>query len=96
MRGVSLVPMIVPFSRICSGMLLANPLPEIDAIPAADFDSARQRAEFDAVGVTGARLTPFLLKRIAELLGPRVLDANRKLIVNNARLAAEVACSWGD
>ncbi len=79
-----------------SGALLANPLPEIDAIPAVDFERARQKAEADAAGVTGARLTPFLLKRIAELLGPAVLDANRTLIVNNARLAAEVACSLED
>ncbi len=79
-----------------SGAVLANPLPEIDAIPAADFDRARQQAEADATGVTGARLTPFLLKRIAERLGPAVLIANRKLIVNNARLAAEVACFMGD
>ena len=79
-----------------SGAVLANPLPEIDAILATDFDRARQQAEADATGVTGARLTPFLLKRIAELLGPAVLDANRTLIVNNARLAAEVACSLED
>ena len=79
-----------------SGALLANPLPEIDAIPATDFERVRLQAEADAAGVSGARLTPFLLKRIAELLGPRVLDANRTLIVNNARLAAEVACSLGD
>lgn len=79
-----------------SGAVLANPLPEIDAIPAAEFDRARQQAEADATGVTGARLTPFLLKRIAERVGPAVLNANRKLIVNNARLAAEVACFMGD
>ena len=79
-----------------SGAVLANPLPETDAIPAVDFERARHRAEGDAAGVTGARLTPFLLQRIAELLGPAVLDANRKLIVNNARLAAEVACSLED
>jgi len=79
-----------------SGMVLANPLPEIDAIPAVEFDCARQQAEFDAAGVTGARLTPFLLSRVAELLGPRVLEANQKLIVNNARLAAGVACVLGE
>ena len=73
------------------GMLLANPLPDEDAIPLADFERARSIAEAESAGVTGAALTPFLLKRIAEILGPAALDANRKLIVNNARLAAEVA-----
>lgn len=76
-----------------AGALLANRPPVADAIPEAEFERARQTAEADAgrVGVTGAKLTPYLLKRIAEILGPPVLEANRKLIVANARLAAEVA-----
>ena len=76
-----------------SGVLLVNPLPVAEAIPYVDFDRARLVAEADAAtaGVTGAMLTPYLLKRIAELLGPRVLEANKKLIVANARLAGEVA-----
>ena len=76
-----------------SGVLLANPLPVAKAIPYEDFDRARLIAEADAAtaGVTGAMLTPYLLKRIAELLGPPVLEANKKLIVANARLAGEVA-----
>ncbi len=76
-----------------SGVLLANPLSAADAIPLAEFERAQKIAEGDAerAGVMGAKLTPFLLKRIAEILGPAVPDANRKLIVNNARLAAEVA-----
>ena len=73
-----------------SGVLLANPLPNADAIPLDDFERARAIAESEAV-VTGAKLTPYLLKRIAELLGPPVLEANKKLIVANAKLAAEVA-----
>lgn len=77
------------------GVILANPLPNADAIPPADFEQARRLAETDAerAGVFGARLTPYLLKRIAEILGPVVLLANQKLIVANARLAAEIACS---
>ena len=41
--------------------------------------------------MTGAKLTPFLLARLAELSGGRTLAANRTLVVANARLAAEVA-----
>ena len=74
-----------------NGMLLANPLPAQDAIPFAEFDRALGIAEAESAGVSGAKLTPFLLRLIAEILGTKVLDANRKLIVNNARLAAEVA-----
>ncbi len=78
-----------------NGVILANPLATADAIPLADFDRARRLAEADAekVGVFGARLTPYLLKRIAEILGPAVLLANQKLVVANARLAAEIACA---
>ena len=75
------------------GVLLANPLPEADAIPVDEFEDARTVAEHDAeqAGVTGAKLTPYLLQRLAELTEGKTLRANRTLIVNNARLAAEVA-----
>jgi pseudouridylate synthase len=75
------------------GALLANPLPEADAVPVTEFESALAVAEADAerAGVTGAKLTPFLLARLAELTAGKTLRANRTLIVNNARLAARVA-----
>ena len=41
--------------------------------------------------VTGAAVTPFLLRRIAELSEGKTLRANQALIVANARLAARVA-----
>ena len=75
------------------GAVLANPLPEADAVPADEFAAALAVAEADAgrVGVSGAKLTPFLLARLAELTGGKTLRANRTLVVNNARLAAQVA-----
>jgi len=75
------------------GAVLANPLPVADAVPAEELAGAMRQAETDAerAGVSGAKLTPFLLAKLAELTGGRTLTANRKLIVNNAKLAAEVA-----
>lgn len=75
------------------GAILANPLSEVDAIPADELADAMQTANeaADAAGISGAKLTPFLLAKLAELTGGRTLAANRTLIVNNARLAAEVA-----
>lgn len=75
------------------GAVLANPLPDADAVPADEFAAALRVAEVDAErdGVTGAKLTPYLLARLAELTGGRTLRANRTLIVGNARLAAQVA-----
>jgi pseudouridylate synthase len=76
-----------------TGTLLCQPLPEEDAIDPEEFRNALAIAEARAEtqGVTGAKLTPFLLAQLAELTEGRTLVANRKLIVNNARLAAEVA-----
>lgn len=75
------------------GMVLANPLPDTDAIPQGEFEAWQAVAEADAerAGVGGPKLTPFLLARLAELSGGRTLTANRKLIVDNAALAARVA-----
>lgn len=75
------------------GAVLAQPCPEELAIDAQAFNSALAEAELDATaeGVSGPDLTPFLLARLAELTGGKTLVANRALIVNNAKLAAEVA-----
>jgi pseudouridine-5'-phosphate glycosidase len=76
-----------------SGAVLARSCPDEAAIPAAEFHEWLRKAEEDAqeARVSGPRITPFLLKRLAELSGGRTLIANRALIVANARLAAEVA-----
>ena len=80
-----------------AGMVLANPLPDADAIPQVDFDAWLAKAELDAASanVGGAKLTPFLLARLAVLSDGRTLAANKTLIVNNARLAARVAVCLG-
>ncbi len=75
------------------GAILAQPCPEDVAIPETEFREAFERAELEAreQGVRGAKVTPFLLARIAALTGGRTSVANRALIAINARLAAEVA-----
>jgi pseudouridine-5'-phosphate glycosidase len=75
------------------GAVLAQPCPGDVAIPPDEFHEWLSRAEGDAraAGVTGPKVTPFLLARLAELSGGRTLTANRALVVANARLAAEVA-----
>jgi pseudouridine-5'-phosphate glycosidase len=62
--------------------------------PPADLDGAEemaQRAVRELAGVEGAEVTPRLLARMAELSGGRSLDLNVDLVVNNARIAAQVA-----
>jgi pseudouridine-5'-phosphate glycosidase len=62
--------------------------------PPADLDGAEemaQRAVHELSGVAGSEVTPRLLARMAELSGGRSLDLNVELVVNNARVAAQVA-----
>jgi pseudouridine-5'-phosphate glycosidase len=75
------------------GILIANPIPADQALPAAEMDAiiAGAVAEAAAQGVTRKALTPFLLARIVALTGGRSLIANIALIRNNATLAARVA-----
>lgn len=76
-----------------AGAVLAQPCPAAVAIPAPEFNAWLTDAEREATAAnaTGAKLTPFLLARLAEMSGGRTLAANRALVVANARLAAEVA-----
>ncbi|MCV0397129.1 MAG: pseudouridine-5'-phosphate glycosidase [Rhizobiaceae bacterium] len=75
------------------GMLIANPVPEGDEIPAdaMKVHIAAAQADAEAAGVVGKAVTPYLLQRILELTGGRSLDTNIALVENNARLAAAVA-----
>ncbi len=75
------------------GMLVANPVPEADEIPAAEMAPVIAAAVADAAakGVSGKAVTPFLLDAIFHLTGGRSLITNIALVKNNARLAAEIA-----
>lgn len=45
-------------------------------------------------GVVGPALTPFVLAHIHEASGGRTVEANKKLVVENAALAAELAVAY--
>jgi pseudouridine-5'-phosphate glycosidase len=55
----------------------------------AAIAEAQRRA--DAQGIRGADATPFMLQQIAELTGGASIRANVALLLNNARVAAEIA-----
>ncbi|MDZ5696967.1 pseudouridine-5'-phosphate glycosidase [Chelativorans sp. M5D2P16] len=78
---------------ITGGMLVANPVPPAEEIPAAELEVviARAQAEADVQGVKGKAVTPFLLERILEMTEGRSLATNIALVKNNARLAARIA-----
>lgn len=77
------------------GQLVANPIPETDEIAAETLAPiiAQAQAEADERGIAGKSVTPFLLQRIFELTEGRSLTANIALVLNNARLAAAIACA---
>jgi pseudouridine-5'-phosphate glycosidase len=50
-------------------------------------------AEADRDGVSGKYLTPYVLARVAELTGNESKRANTALLVNNARVASEIAAA---
>lgn len=75
-----------------SGAVLAQPCPAEAVIEPELFDRVLPQALAEAADLAGPAVTPYLLKRLAELTDGRTLVTNRKLIVANARLAAEVAC----
>jgi pseudouridine-5'-phosphate glycosidase len=69
------------------GIVVAVPPPA----ELAGAEHMAQRAVSELAGVTGSELTPRLLARMAELSGGRSVDLNVDLVVNNARIAAQVA-----
>jgi len=79
--------------RMRGGLLVANPIPEADALDPADIDTRIEEALADAArdGVTRKDVTPYLLDRINRLTGGRSLMANIALVRNNAALAARTA-----
>ncbi len=75
------------------GMLVAVPIPEEHALASDEIDGVIEDAlqEMQRQGITGKDTTPYLLASIAERTGGRSLDANIQLVINNARVAAEIA-----
>jgi len=65
--------------------------------PPADLEGAEEmtrRAVAEMHDVSGPDVTPRLLARVAELSGGRSLDVNVDLVVNNARVAAQVVRAY--
>ncbi|HOX48309.1 MAG TPA: pseudouridine-5'-phosphate glycosidase [Spirochaetales bacterium] len=78
------------------GVVVANPVPESEAMDPLVIDEAiaRALAEAEAEGVKGKEVTPFLLAKVKELTGGESLESNIALVLNNARLAARIAAAY--
>ncbi len=77
------------------GVLVANPIPEAEQMPAELYSHALREALEAAAseGVRGRAVTPFLLDRMRSLTGGESVRANLALLRNNARVAARLAAA---
>jgi pseudouridylate synthase len=75
------------------GVVISNPVPEENEIPADQINAIIDQALQDArtQGIEGKATTPFLLKRINELTAGKSLVTNIALVKNNARVGAQLA-----
>ncbi|MFL5683040.1 MAG: pseudouridine-5'-phosphate glycosidase [Chloroflexota bacterium] len=80
-------------SGLGGGILVCVPVPAPDALPddVARASVERAVAEAEVAGIAGPTLTPWLLARIAEITEGASVRANTALIVNDARVAGELA-----
>ena len=79
------------------GVLVANPVPEADAMPTAAIQTAVEQAlaEAEEKGIHGKEVTPYLLERIVTLTEGESLRTNIALVKNNVRVAAQLATALG-
>jgi pseudouridylate synthase len=75
------------------GVLISNPVPIENEIPAAQINQIIEAALNEAAsrGIGGKQVTPYLLKRINELTLGASLKTNIALVKNNARVGAKLA-----
>ena len=76
-----------------TGVLVANPIPVSDELPAEAYDRLLETAlsEAESRQLRGRRVTPFLLERLRALSEGESVRANLALLTNNARAAAQLA-----
>jgi pseudouridine-5'-phosphate glycosidase len=77
-------------------VVVANPIPEADQIPASEIEPVitAALAEADRLGIRGKDVTPFLLAEIVKATKGRSLQANIALVKNNAKIASEIATAF--
>lgn len=78
---------------LSGGAIIANPVPEQHQLDPDLMQRAITEAitEAETRNIRGKAITPFLLAKIEQLTGGKSLAANIELVLNNARLASEIA-----
>lgn len=75
------------------GILIACPIPADDEIPGDEMETVIEKAlsECSQKGITGKRVTPYLLDCVKDLTEGRSLKANIRLVLNNAEVGGDIA-----
>ncbi|CAD2073820.1 Pseudouridine-5'-phosphate glycosidase [Jeotgalicoccus aerolatus] len=78
------------------GTVIANPILESDELPKEYIDQIVMEAvqEAEEKGIGGKDSTPFLLGKIVEKTEGKSLDANIKLVYNNAKVGTQIAVDY--
>jgi pseudouridylate synthase len=76
-----------------SAVLVTVPPPPEAALPGEAVEGSIEKAlqEAQTLGIRGQAVSPYLLKRVSELTEGHSLQANLALLINNARIAAQIA-----
>lgn len=79
------------------GVIIANPIPDEYSMDKIMIDNAIEEAlkKADETGIKGKEVTPFLLSEIKNITDGKSLDSNINLVLNNAKLASEIANGIG-
>ena len=82
--------------KLNGGVLITNPIPEELSMDPAYINKEIDKAlvEMEKAGVKGKDETPYLLAKIVELTQGKSLEANIHLILNNAKLGAQIASEY--
>ena len=81
---------------LTTGIVVANPVPPADELPRDVHDAALATALGEASKASGRDVTPKLLDRMRELTGGASVKTNDALLLDNARVAAELAVTLAD
>jgi pseudouridine-5'-phosphate glycosidase len=75
------------------GIIICNPPPARSALPRKQVESLIEAAlnSAEAAGIQGKAVTPYLLDHLARASGGKTLETNIALLINNARVAAQIA-----
>lgn len=82
--------------KLDGGMIVANPIPEKDAMKKEHIDRVIAEAlkEAEENNIHGKEATPYLLGKIVEATDGKSLDTNIKLVKNNAVVGAKIAADY--